>query len=74
MVASIRDNLEILASGKIKLVAYMLLDEVVKLLFHLIVLLGGLGGSQAFANLDKVVNLLKKLAKSNKHMDVHLQL
>ena len=38
VVASVGDNLEILASRKVKLVADMLLDEATKLSFDLIVL------------------------------------
>ncbi|PPR92648.1 hypothetical protein GOBAR_AA28023 [Gossypium barbadense] len=66
VVASVGDNLEILASRKVKLVADMLLDEAAKLTYDLIVLPGGLGGAQAFAKSDKLVNLLKKQAESNK--------
>ncbi|EOY13225.1 Class I glutamine amidotransferase-like superfamily protein isoform 2 [Theobroma cacao] len=66
VVASVGDNLEILASRKVKLVADMLLDEAAKLSYDLIVLPGGLGGAQAFANSDKLVNLLKKQMQSNK--------
>ncbi|KAB2032292.1 hypothetical protein ES319_D05G363300v1 [Gossypium barbadense] len=66
VVASVGDNLEILASRKVKLVADMLLDEAAKLSYDLIVLPGGLGGAQAFANSDKLVNMLKKQAESNK--------
>ncbi|KAG8502501.1 hypothetical protein CXB51_000113 [Gossypium anomalum] len=66
VVASVGDNLEILASGKVKLVADMLLDEAAKLTYDLVVLPEGLGGAQAFAKSDKLVNLLKKQAESNK--------
>ncbi|XVE63401.1 hypothetical protein DITRI_Ditri07aG0017600 [Diplodiscus trichospermus] len=66
VVASVGDNLEILASRKVKLVADMLLDEAAKLSYDLIVLPGGLGGAQTFAKSDKLVNLLKKQAESNK--------
>ncbi|KAK8986448.1 hypothetical protein V6N11_010004 [Hibiscus sabdariffa] len=66
VVASVGDNLEILASRKVKLVADMLLEEAAKLSYDLIVLPGGLGGAQAFANSDKLVSLLKKQAESNK--------
>ncbi|XVF88032.1 hypothetical protein PTKIN_Ptkin19aG0016700 [Pterospermum kingtungense] len=65
VVASVGDSLEILASRKVKLVADMLLDEAAKLSYDLIVLPGGLGGAQAFANSDKLVSLLKKQAESN---------
>ncbi|KAL4616492.1 hypothetical protein ACB092_07G202800 [Castanea dentata] len=50
VVASVEDKLEILASHNIKLVADVLLDEAANLSYNLIVLLGGLGGAQAFAN------------------------
>ena len=98
VVASVGNNLEILASRKVRLVADMLLDEAAKLSHDLIVLpvwlnsvmflgswflpsflfakcilklgiayfQGGLGGAQAFANSDKLVNLLKKQAELNK--------
>ncbi|OMO92414.1 ThiJ/PfpI [Corchorus olitorius] len=66
VVASVGDSLEILASRKVKLVADMLLDEAARLSYDLIVLPGGLGGAQAFASSDKLVNLLKKQAESNK--------
>ncbi|XP_052623514.1 protein DJ-1 homolog B [Lactuca sativa] len=59
VVASVGDNLEIVASCKVKLVADMLLDEATKLSYDLIVLPGGLGGAQAFANSETLVNLLK---------------
>ncbi|KAG4213432.1 hypothetical protein ERO13_A01G056850v2 [Gossypium hirsutum] len=65
VVASDGDNLEILASSKVKLVTDMLLDEAAKLTYDLVVLPGGLGGAQAFAKSDKLVNLLKKQAESN---------
>ncbi|KAJ0103015.1 hypothetical protein Patl1_04816 [Pistacia atlantica] len=66
VVASVGDKLEILASRKVKLVADMLLDEAAKLSFDLIVLPGGLGGAQAFANSEKLVNMLKKQIESNR--------
>ncbi|KAL4280998.1 hypothetical protein GQ457_03G024430 [Hibiscus cannabinus] len=66
VVASVGDNLEILASRKVKLVADMLLEEAAKFSYDLIVLPGGLGGAQAFANADKLVSLLKQQAESNK--------
>ncbi|KAK8579270.1 hypothetical protein V6N13_142482 [Hibiscus sabdariffa] len=98
VVASVGDNLEILASRKVKLVADMLLEEAAKFSFDLIVFAskldichlpwlsspsnfllwlnifklgfacfqGGLGGAQTFANVDKLVSLLKKQAESNK--------
>ncbi|KAJ0047015.1 hypothetical protein Pint_04709 [Pistacia integerrima] len=66
VVASVGDKLEILASRKVKLVADMLLDEAAKLSFDLIVLPGGLGGAQAFAHSEKLVNMLKKQRESNR--------
>ncbi|GLU15286.1 hypothetical protein SLE2022_317880 [Rubroshorea leprosula] len=66
VVASVGDNLEILASRKVKLVADMLLDEAARLSYDLIVLPGGLGGAQAFANSEKLVNLLKKQMEANR--------
>ncbi|XP_076942539.1 protein DJ-1 homolog B-like [Bidens hawaiensis] len=67
VVASVGDKLEILASRKVKLVADMLLDEAAKLSCDLIVLPGGLGGAQAFANSETVVNLLKKQIESDRY-------
>lgn len=66
VVASVEDKVEIEASRKVKLVADMLLDEASKLSYDLIVLPGGLGGAQAFAKCDKLVNLLKKQKESNR--------
>ncbi|KAJ4980380.1 hypothetical protein NE237_031217 [Protea cynaroides] len=66
VVASVEDKLEILASRKVKLVADMLLEEAAKLSYDLIVLPGGVGGAQAFASSEKLVNLLKKQKESNK--------
>lgn len=66
VVASIEDKLEILASRKVKLVADLLLDEAISRAYDLIILPGGLGGAQAFANSKKLVNLLKKQKESNK--------
>ncbi|CAK7327687.1 unnamed protein product [Dovyalis caffra] len=65
VVASV-DSLEILASRKVKLEADMLLDEAAKLSYDLIVLPGGLGGAQAFAKSEKLVNMLKKQRESNR--------
>ncbi|ESW21399.1 hypothetical protein PHAVU_005G067500 [Phaseolus vulgaris] len=67
VVASVEDKLEIVASRKVKLEADMLLDEAAKLSYDLIVLPGGLGGAQAFANSETLVNLLKKQRESNKY-------
>uniref|UniRef100_A0A6N2MCS0 DJ-1/PfpI domain-containing protein n=1 Tax=Salix viminalis TaxID=40686 RepID=A0A6N2MCS0_SALVM len=66
VVASVEDNLEILASRKVKLEADMLLDEAAKLSYDLIVLPGGLGGAQAFAKSEQLVNMLKKQRESNR--------
>jgi len=66
VVASVEDKLEILASRQVKLVADVLLEEAANLPFDLIVLPGGLGGAQAFANSEKLVNLLKKQQESNR--------
>ncbi|PIN16557.1 putative transcriptional regulator DJ-1 [Handroanthus impetiginosus] len=66
VVASVEDKLEILASRKVKLVADVLIDEAINRSYDLIVLPGGLGGAQAFANSQKLVNLLKKQRESNK--------
>ncbi|ESR55804.1 hypothetical protein CICLE_v10020809mg [Citrus x clementina] len=51
---------------KFKLVADMLIDEAAKLSYDLIVLPGGLGGAQAFAKSEKLVNMLKKQKESNR--------
>ncbi|KAH9722924.1 protein DJ-1 [Citrus sinensis] len=66
VVASVEDKLEILASREVKLVADMLIDEAAKLSYDLIVLPGGLGGAQAFAKSEKLVNMLKKQKESNR--------
>ncbi|XP_065861980.1 protein DJ-1 homolog B-like [Euphorbia lathyris] len=66
VVASVEDKLEILASRKVKIEADILLDEAAKLSYDLIVLPGGLGGAQAFAKSEKLVNMLKKQRESNK--------
>ncbi|KAK6132494.1 hypothetical protein DH2020_033794 [Rehmannia glutinosa] len=66
VVASVEDKLEILASRNVKLVADVLLDEVINRSYDLIVLPGGLGGAQAFANSEKLVNMLKKQRESNR--------
>ncbi|KAK4745847.1 hypothetical protein SAY87_012159 [Trapa incisa] len=66
IVASVDDKLEIEASRKVKLVADILLDEAAKLSYDLIVLPGGLGGAQAFAKCEKLVDLLKQQKESNR--------
>nr|GFB98540.1 protein DJ-1 homolog B-like [Tanacetum cinerariifolium] len=67
VVASVGSKLEIVASRKVKLVADMLLDEAAKLSYDLIVLPGGLGGAQAFADSETLVNLLKKQSESDRY-------
>ncbi|KAL6999603.1 Protein DJ-1 B [Sarracenia purpurea var. burkii] len=66
VVASVGDKLDIVASRKVKLAADMLLEEAVKFSYDLIVLPGGLGGAQAFANSEQLVNLLKKQKEANR--------
>ncbi|XAR56476.1 hypothetical protein NMG60_11036982 [Bertholletia excelsa] len=66
VVASVGDKLEIVASRQVKLVADMLLEEAVKVSYDLIVLPGGLGGAQAFAKSENLVNLLKKQKEANR--------
>ncbi|CAI9757219.1 unnamed protein product [Fraxinus pennsylvanica] len=66
VVASVEDKLEILASRKVKLVADVLLDQALKRSYDFIVLPGGLGGAQVFANSEKLVNSLKKQREANK--------
>ncbi|KAL6202161.1 hypothetical protein ACLB2K_025871 [Fragaria x ananassa] len=66
VVASVEDKLETIASRKVKLEADVLLDEAVKSSYDLIVLPGGIGGAQAFAKSETLVNLLKKQRDSNK--------
>ncbi|KAJ8764638.1 hypothetical protein K2173_006720 [Erythroxylum novogranatense] len=66
VVASVGEKLEILASRKVKLEADVLLDEAAKLSYDLIVLPGGLGGAQAFAKSEKLLNMLKNQRESNK--------
>lgn len=67
VVASVGDKIEIVASRKVKLVADMLLDDAAKLSYDLIVLPGGLGGAQAFAESETLVNLLKKQSESDRY-------
>ncbi|KAI4333583.1 hypothetical protein L6164_018370 [Bauhinia variegata] len=67
VVASVGDKLEIEASRKVKLEADVLLDEATKSSYDLIVLPGGLGGAQAFANSETLVSLLKKQRESNRY-------
>ncbi|KAF7822644.1 protein DJ-1-like protein B-like [Senna tora] len=67
VVASVEDKVEIEASRRVKLEADMLLDEAAKLSYDLIMLPGGLGGAQAFANSETLVNLLKKQTESNRY-------
>ncbi|XP_050367615.1 protein DJ-1 homolog B-like [Argentina anserina] len=66
VVASVEDKLEIVASRKVKLEADVLLEEVAKSSYDLIVLPGGLGGAQEFAKSETLVNLLKKQWESDK--------
>ncbi|XP_027170886.1 protein DJ-1 homolog A-like [Coffea eugenioides] len=66
LVASVEDKLEVVASRKVKLVADVLLDDVVNGSYDVIVLPGGLGGAQAFAKSGNLVNLLKKQRESNR--------
>ncbi|XP_010535047.1 PREDICTED: LOW QUALITY PROTEIN: protein DJ-1 homolog B-like [Tarenaya hassleriana] len=66
VMAAVGDSLEVVASRKVKLVADVLLDDAERLTYDLIVLPGGLGGAQAFASCEKLVNMLKKQAESNK--------
>ncbi|OIW05287.1 hypothetical protein TanjilG_03676 [Lupinus angustifolius] len=67
VVASVGDKLEIGASRKVKLEADVLLDEAAKHSYDLIVLPGGLGGAEAFANSETLVSLLKKQRESNRY-------
>ncbi|KAJ4794631.1 Class I glutamine amidotransferase-like superfamily protein [Rhynchospora pubera] len=66
IVASVENTLEIVASRKVKIVADVLLDEALNLEFDFIVLPGGLGGAEAYANSEKLISLLKKQVESNK--------
>ncbi|KAH0872748.1 hypothetical protein HID58_070110 [Brassica napus] len=66
VVAALGNSLEVVASRKVKLVADVLLNEAEKNSYDLIVLPGGLGGAEAFASSEKLVNMLKKQAESNK--------
>ncbi|CAL0310674.1 unnamed protein product [Lupinus luteus] len=67
VVASVGDKLEIGASRKVKLEADVLLDEAAKHSYDLIVLPGGLGGAEAFANSETLVCLLKKQRELNRY-------
>jgi 4-methyl-5(b-hydroxyethyl)-thiazole monophosphate biosynthesis len=66
IVASIEDKLEILASRNVKLEADILLDEAANLSYDLIILPGGLGGAEAFAKTEKLINMLKKQREANR--------
>ncbi|KAI0487975.1 hypothetical protein KFK09_027798 [Dendrobium nobile] len=66
VVASVEEKLQIIASRKVKIVADVLLDDAAQMQYDLIVLPGGLPGAQAFSNSEKLVNLIKKQAESNK--------
>ncbi|PKU65778.1 protein DJ-1 homolog B [Dendrobium catenatum] len=66
VVASVEEKLQIIASRKVKIVADVLLDDAAQMQYDLIILPGGLPGAQAFSNSEKLVNLIKKQAESNK--------
>ncbi|KAM7251554.1 hypothetical protein ACFE04_023437 [Oxalis oulophora] len=66
IVGSVEEKLEILASRNVKLEADILLDEATKLSYDLIVLPGGLGGAQAFAKTEKLINILKQQREANR--------
>ncbi|KAG2313970.1 hypothetical protein Bca52824_017092 [Brassica carinata] len=66
VVAALGNSLEVVASRKVKLVADVLLDEAENNSYDLIALPGGLGGAEAFASSEKLVDMLKKQAESNK--------
>ncbi|KAJ6814505.1 protein DJ-1-like protein B isoform X1 [Iris pallida] len=66
IVASVEDKLEIVASRKVKIVADVLLDEASKQQYDLIILPGGITGSETFSKCKKLVDLLKKQQESNK--------
>ncbi|XP_051223816.1 protein DJ-1 homolog A [Lolium perenne] len=67
IVASVEDKLQIVTRRhKFNLIADMMLDEAAKMEFDLIVMPGGLLGAEKFASTEKLVDLLKKQAESNK--------
>ncbi|KAM0839803.1 hypothetical protein ACQ4PT_060078 [Festuca glaucescens] len=67
IVASVEDKSQIVTRRhKFNLVADMMLDEAAKMEFDLIVMPGGLLGAEKFASTEKLVDLLKKQAESNK--------
>ncbi|BBH01676.1 hypothetical protein Prudu_012019 [Prunus dulcis] len=66
VVASVEDQLEIVASCKVKLEADVLLGEAANLSYDLIVLPGGLGSAPTFAKSEKLVNMLKKQRDSQR--------
>ncbi|KAL0903939.1 hypothetical protein M5K25_026003 [Dendrobium thyrsiflorum] len=66
VVASVEEKLQIIASRKVKIVADVLFDDAAQMQYDLIILPGGLPGAQAFSNSEKLVNLIKKQAESNK--------
>ncbi|CAN6216679.1 unnamed protein product, partial [Urochloa humidicola] len=67
-IASVEKNLQIVTRRhKFNLIADMMLDEAAEMQFDFIVMPGGLQGAKKFANnTKKLVDLLKKQAKSNK--------
>uniref|UniRef100_A0A0D9WQW1 DJ-1/PfpI domain-containing protein n=1 Tax=Leersia perrieri TaxID=77586 RepID=A0A0D9WQW1_9ORYZ len=66
VVASLEETLEVVASRKVKMIADVLFDDALTQQYDLILLPGGLGGSQAYANSDKLIGLIKKQAEANK--------
>ncbi|BFG29078.1 hypothetical protein CerSpe_153520 [Prunus speciosa] len=66
VVASVEDQLEIVACCKVKLEADVLLDEAAKLSYDLIILPGGFDSASTFAKSEKLVNMLKKQRDSQR--------
>ncbi|XP_056847826.1 protein DJ-1 homolog B-like isoform X2 [Raphanus sativus] len=58
VVAVLGNNLEVVASRKVKLIADVLLDEAEKNSYDLIVFPGGLGGAEGFASSECKPNII----------------
>ncbi|XP_074369627.1 protein DJ-1 homolog B-like [Apium graveolens] len=64
-VASVEDTLEVSARRKVKIVADMLIDDVAKFQYDLIVLSGGISGAKKFSSTETLIGLLKKQKELN---------
>ncbi|GLJ37454.1 hypothetical protein SUGI_0760950 [Cryptomeria japonica] len=66
IVASVEDNLQIVAARGTKIVADKLIEEVIQSNYDLILLPGGLHGAERLGSCEHLVKLLREQAKSNK--------